>query len=333
MGMKEEKMENQTKLRLLYLYQHLMQHTDAEHRLSTSQIIEILDSEYGIEVNRNTLANDFKMLDKAGIHISVLHSQQNQYYYDEHIFDPAELKILIDAVSSSRFITEKKSQELIEKLLTLTTKEQASQMRRHVQAEGRIKTENEAGYHIVDLINEAIECGCKIRFQYSDYSPRKRKVVRHDGQYYVLSPYSLIWDGDYYYVIGYSEMRGKVQSFRIDRLYRAPELLEEDIIPPPENFDLKKYTRETFRMFGTDSLETVTLLCRNVVMNAVIDYFGTQIPVEIVDEDHFKISPRICPSPTFYRWVFGWNGKMRILGPSYICEEYRRMALNALGGE
>ncbi|MBQ9010866.1 MAG: WYL domain-containing protein [Clostridia bacterium] len=326
-------MENQTKLRLLYLYQHLMQCTDAEHRLSTPQLIEILRSQYGIEVNRNTLADDFRMLEQAGIQIGVVHSQQNQYYYDGNLFDPAELKIMIDAISSSRFITEKKSRELIDKILTLTTDEQASRMRRHIQVEGRIKSENECGYHVVDLINEAIERGCKIRFQYADYSPKKRKVVRHNGQYYVVSPYALIWDGDYYYVIGYSEMRGKVQSFRTDRFYRIPKLMEEDSVPRPYGFDLKTYTRETFRMFGTESVETVTLLCENSVMNALIDYFGMQVPVSIVDEDHFRTILRVCPSPTFFRWVFGWNGKMRILGPDRVCEKYREMARRALGEE
>lgn len=325
-------MENKTKLRLLYLYQHLLQYTDAEHKLTTPQLIEILDKQYGIEVNRNTLANDFKMLEQAGIKFEVVHSQQNQYYYDGRVFDVAELKIMIDAISSSKFITEKKSHDLIEKLLTLTTEYRASQLRRHVHVEGRVKSDNERGYYIVDIINEAIERGCKVKFQYADYSPKKRKVLRHDGEFYVVSPYSLVWDGDYYYVIGFSEMRGKVQNFRLDRIYRSPDLLpDEPIIPAPRGFNLAEYTKEVFRMFGTDSPVKVPLLCKNYIMNAVIDHFGTRIPVEEVDKEHFKITPLVCPSPTFYRWVFGWNGDMQILDPESVIEEYRAMARKALG--
>lgn len=325
-------MENKTKLRLLYLYQHLLQYTDAEHKLTTPQLIEILNKQYGIEVNRNTLANDFKMLEQAGVKFEVVHSQQNQYYYDGRVFDLAELKIMIDAISSSKFITEKKSRDLIEKVLSLTTEHNATSLRRHVHVEGRVKSDNERGYYIVDIINEAIELGCKIRFQYADYSPKKRKVLRHDGAFYVVSPYSLVWDGDYYYVIGFSEMRGKVQNFRLDRIYRSPDLLpDEPMIPAPREFNLAEYTREVFRMFGTDSPVRVPLLCKNYIMNAVIDHFGTRIPVEEVDEEHFKITPLVCTSPTFYRWVFGWNGDMQILGPDSVIEEYRSMARKALG--
>ena len=324
-------MENQTKLRLLYLYHHLMEHTDADHPLSTPQLIEILDKEYGIEVNRNTLANDFKMLEQAGIRFEVIHSQQNKYYYDGRLFDTAELKLLIDAVASSRFITEKKSRELIEKLLTLTTGFQATGLRRHVHVEGRVKSENEKGYYIVDLVNAAIDKNCKIRFRYADYSPKKRKVLRHGGAWYVVSPYALVWDGDYYYVVGFSEMRGKVQNFRLDRIYKLPELLpDEPAVPAPEGFSLPEYSREVFRMFGTESPVEVELLCKNYIMNAVIDNFGTRIPVREVDADHFLIAPTVCASPTFFRWVFGWNGDMQILGPPEVLEEYRAMARKAL---
>ena len=324
-------MENKTKLRLLYLYQHLLQYTDAEHKLTTPQLIEILNKQYGIEVNRNTLANDFKMLEQAGIKFEVVHSQQNQYYYDGRVFDLAELKILIDAISSSKFITEKKSRELIEKVLSLTTEHNATSLRRHVHVEGRVKSENERGYYIVDTINDAIDGGYKIKFQYADYSTKKRKVVRHDGEYYVVSPYSLVWDGDYYYVIGFSEMRGKVQNFRLDRIFHLPEPLpNEPIIPAPHGFNLAEYSREVFRMFGTDKPVHVQLLCKNYIMNAIVDKFGTRIPVEEVDEDHFKIDPLVCPSPTFLRWVFGWNGDMKILGPESVREDYKAMCRKGL---
>ena len=183
-------MEIGTKLRILFLYQHLLKYSDAEHPISTGQLIEDLKTQYDIDVNRNTLANDLAMLHKSGFNIEVIHSQSNSYYIDTQTFDLAELKVLIDAVSSSKFITQKKSQELINKLLSLTSEHSAALLRRHVYVEGRVKSENEKGYYIVDIINEAIDTGRKIRFQYVDYSTKKRKVLRHGGEPYVVSPYA-----------------------------------------------------------------------------------------------------------------------------------------------
>ncbi len=324
-------MEIGTKLRILYLYQHLLRYSDAEHPISTGKLIEDLKMLYNIDVNRNTLANDLAMLRASGVAVETIHSQSNSYYIDAQTFDMAELKILVDAVSSSKFITQKKSGELIEKLLSLTSEHNAGQLRRHVYAERRVKSDNEKGYYIVDIINEAIDAGRKIRFQYADYSPRKRKVLRHGGEPYIVSPYALIWDGDYYYVVGLGEKRGIVQSFRLDRIYRTPDILEDAAVPAPVGFDLGAYSRSVFRMFDTDEPVEVTLRCRNYIMNAVIDHFGKGVEVrEDADEEHFVVKVRVCASPTFYRWVFGWNGDMKIVGPEKVKEEFREMARKAL---
>lgn len=323
-------MDSTTKLRILYLYQHLLKHSDAEHPISTGQLIADLKKEYDIDVNRNTLANDLAMLDKSGFNIEVIHSQSNSYYIDTQKFDLAELKILIDAVSSSKFITEKKSKALIEKLLSLTTDHYASQLRRHVTVEGRVKSDNEKGYYIVDAINEAIDDGVKIRFQYADYSVKGRKILRHDGEYYVVSPYALIWDGDYYYVVGYGEKRRIVQSFRLDRFYRTPEVLKESAVPAPEGFSLEMYAKSVFRMYDTDQPVEVQLLCVNKLANAIVDRFGKNTAMMAVDINHFTVNVTVCASPTFYRWVFGWNGDMKILGPKSVVVEYKEMLLRSL---
>ena len=323
-------MDSTTKLRILYLYQHLLKHSDAEHPISTGQLIADLKKEYDIDVNRNTLANDLAMLNKSGFSIEVVRSQSNSYYIDTGIFDLAELKVLIDAVSSSKFITEKKSKELIEKLLTLTTDNFAAQLRRHVYVEGRVKSDNEKGYYIVDAINKAIDDGVKIRFQYADYSVKGRKILRHDGEYYVVSPYALIWDGDYYYVVGYSEKRGIVQSFRLDRFYRTPEVLKEVAVPAPKGFSLEMYAKSVFRMYDTDQPMEVQLLCENRLANAIVDRFGKNIEMTVVDTNHFTVNVMVCASPTFYRWVFGWNGGMKILSPENALAEYQDMARKAL---
>ena len=325
-------MDTGNKYRILYLCQHLLKHSDADHPISTGQLIRDLKHCYGIDVNRNTLANDLEALRRCGFSIETIRSQSNSYYADTQTFDVPELKILIDAVSSSRFITKKKSEALIEKLLSLTSEHDAERLRRHVHVEGRVKSENEGGYYIVDAVNEAIDRNRKIRFQYADYSPSKRKVIRHNGEYYKVSPYALIWNGDYYYVVGFSERRGMVQSFRLDRFYKAPEITEEEAIPAPANFDVDAYSRSVFRMFDTDCPVTVELYCANRIMNAVIDQFGKSVSVAVADEGHFTVRADVCPSPTFFSWVFGWEGEMRIVSPESVKESYREMAEKALRG-
>ncbi len=323
-------MEIGTKLRILFLYQHLLKYSDAEHPISTGQLIEDLKKQYDIDVNRNTLANDLAMLHKSGFSIEVIHSQSNSYYIDTQTFDMAELKVLIDAISSSKFITKKKSEELIDKLLSLTSEHGAAQLRRHVYVEGRVKSDNEKGYYIVDAINEAIDTGHKIRFQYADYSTKKRKVLRHGGEPYIVSPYALIWDGDYYYVVGFSEKRGIIQSFRLDRIFKTPEMLNEEALPAPKSFNIDAYAQSIFRMYDTDRPVEVELLCKNHIMNAIIDRFGKSIQVHEIDDDFFTVRAKVCASPTFYRWVFGWNGDMKIIAPENVKEEYKAMAMKAL---
>ena len=323
-------MENGTKLRLLYLYQHLVKSSDQEHPISTSQLMEDLKQLYGIVVNRNTMANDLNMLNQAGLRIEVIHDRQNLYYYDGQVFDLAELKILIDAVSSSKFITEKKSKDLIGKLLSLTNGNGAEKLRRHIYVEERVKSDNEKGYYIVDAVNEAIDSGRKITFQYTEYNNRKRKILKHEGEYYVVSPYALIWDGDYYYVVGFSERRGIIQNFRLDRIAKSTSILDEPARPAPDDFNLKKYFESVFRMFPADEQVSVELLCESFIMKAMVDQFGIKVQTEETDDSHFKATVSVCPSPTFYRWVFGWNGAMKILGPANVLEEYRGMCRKGL---
>ena len=178
----------------------------------------------------------------------IIKSRQNKYYFDGRLFDVAELKLLIDAISSSKFITEKKSKDLIRKLTTLTSEYNAEKLRRHVTVEGRIKSENEKAYYILDAVNDAIDKGCKIRFQYTEYSNRKRKAMKNNGEYYIVSPYALVWDGDYYYMIGWCDNREHMRNFRLDRVYKTPMILEnEAAVPEPKDFNLVEYSRAALR--------------------------------------------------------------------------------------
>ena len=323
-------MENSTKLRILYLYQHLVQHTDAEHTLSTAELMKILKEEYSVSVSRNTISDDLAMLHDCGLHIEHYESTQNKYYYDGHIYELPELKILVDAISSSKFITQRKSDELIAKLLTLTNSQNAAKLRRHIYVAGRAKSDNENGYYIVDAINTAIDTKRKISFRYTDFDVAKRRYISNDGKPYTVSPYTLIWDGDYYYMRGFCDERQEMRNFRLDRIAEQPNILNQIAVMPPEGYNPADYSKHVFRMYDTDEPVAVQLHCHVSVMKYLIDNFGVNFKVEAIDEESFKATVSVCASTTFYSWIFGFNGKIQIMGPQQVRESYKKMLSNAI---
>ena len=221
----------ETKPRILYLKKILEERTDEEHPLSTTQLINILNDEYGISAHRTTVTKDIAALQEFGMDIVTIHSTQSKYFVASRKFELPELKLLIDAVESSKFITKKKSETLIEKIHTMTSPGQVAKLKRNNYVVNRIKPDNEQIYYIIDAINDAINAGKQISFQYYDYTGLKKKVLKNKGEVYKLSPYKLLWCGDYYYVLGYSEKKSKVINFRVDRIASKPEILDKDIIP------------------------------------------------------------------------------------------------------
>ena len=319
----------ETKPRILYLLRILEQYTDEEHPLTTKQLIDKLQDEYGISAHRTTLTKDIAALQEFGVDIVTVHSTQSKYFIGSRKFELPELKLLIDAVESSRFITAKKSESLIRKIHTLTSQGQVSKLRRNNYVVDRIKPDNEQIYYIVDTINDAINEGKQISFQYYDYSGLKKKVLKNKGEIYKLSPYKLIWSGDYYYVIGYSEKKGKVINFRVDRIAAAPTILSENAIPVPKDFDLENFTKEVFFMFSGDEVE-VDLQCDNSLMKTMIDHFGENVKTLAYDMTSFRLITEVSVSPTFFGWVFGFDGKVKILGPKNVKEQYYKMISEAM---
>ena len=319
----------ETKPRILYLLRILEQYTDEEHPLTTKQLIDKLQDEYGISAHRTTLTKDIAALQEFGVDIVTVHSTQSKYFIGSRKFELPELKLLIDAVESSRFITAKKSESLIRKIHTLTSQRQVSKLRRNNYVVDRIKPDNEQIYYIVDTINDAINEGKQISFQYYDYSGLKKKVLKNKGEIYKLSPYKLIWSGDYYYVIGYSEKKGKVINFRVDRIAAAPTILSENAIPVPKDFDLENFTKEVFFMFSGDEVE-VDLQCDNSLMKTMIDRFGENVKTLAYDMTSFRLITEVSVSPTFFGWVFGFDGKVKILGPKNVKEQYYKMISEAM---
>ncbi len=323
-------MTNDSQLKILYLYQILLRYSDAEHPLSTNELIQMMETYHQIRIHRTTVAKYIEELNAGGVEIIEIRSRNNQYYLNERTFELAELKLLVDAVESSRFIPEKKSQELVAKLIGMASEPDAEKLKRNVYTAGKVKTLNQKILYIIDEIHEAINSGRRISFQYADYDAEKNLVLRNGGEEYILSPYSLIWNDDYYYLLGYNHAKKHIATFRVDRIMNTPMILEEAADPVPEGFDISEYASEVFQMYDTDQAVTVTLLCENDLMKHVIDRFGADVDTQVVDDQHFEAHVSVCASPNFYRWVFGWSGRMKITGPPEVVADYRHMAQMAL---
>lgn len=315
-------MKNESQQALLLLRQYLYQQTDEQHPASVTDILAFWQ-QHGIQAGRKSVYTDIELLQNAGMDIVCVKSSQNRYFVGQRLFELPELKLLVDAVESSRFITEKKSTALIKKLGHLTSTAQAEQLNRRIYMGGTPKPENEGIYYNVDTIHNAVQKKQQITFRYFEYTPKKEKILKHDGYKYRFSPYAMIWNRDCYYAVGWSEKHGKIAQFRVDRM-TAVEPLEQTAVQTPD-FDPAEYVRKVFGMYP-DNLCTVELLCDNEVMRSVIDRFGENVQTETVDEQHFRATVEVAPSPPFFSWVFTFSGKIRIVSPAAVLEEMQDMA-------
>ena len=249
-------MKNESQQALLLLRQYLYQQTDEQHPASVTDILAFWQ-QHGIQAGRKSVYTDIELLQNAGMDIVCVKSSQNKYFVGQRLFELPELKLLVDAVESSRFITEKKSTALIKKLGHLTSTAQAEQLNRRIYMGGTPKPENENIYYNVDTIHNAVQKKQQITFQYFEYTPKKEKVLKHDGYKYRFSPYAMIWNRDCYYAVGWSEKHGKIAQFRVDRM-TAVEPLKQAAVQTLD-FDPAEYVRKVFGMYP-DNLCTVQLL-------------------------------------------------------------------------
>lgn len=316
------------KLRPFYVAKMLYEQTDEDHYLTIAQIMEQLEKDYGIYTSRGTIGDDVKVLQELGVEIEVVPSTQKRFYLIGRRFDLPELKTLIDATESARFITKDKNAALVEKLASLTSQFNKNKLVRNVDVENRIKTENEKVYYIMEALNEAINDHKKVSFQCFSYNVRKEQKAKNDGFTYVFSPYRLIWNGDYYYAVGYSEKHGGVGSFRVDRIARQPKILDEDAVQPPADFDLNVYLNSMFRMYNGERKQ-IELVCSNDLMDAIIDKFGKDVPVLANDMKSFRVLVNTSVGSVFYSWVFGFGGRVSIKGPEEVKVEYAKMVFDA----
>lgn len=315
--------------RLLFLEHYLQTYTDDQHSVSTDELIEIYASN-GFKANRNTIRDDIAILSSSGVDvIQSYKGKQRAYHIGNRLFDLAEVKTLVDAVCSSHFIAAKKSEELIEKLTQLTSIHYRDTLAHSAFAAGRIKAETPNIFITIDKINDAISRGKKISFQYIDYLPDKTEVLRHDGKRYVVSPQTFLWNDDRYYVPSYSEEKGCIIPFRVDRM-RNVEILEAERFID-SSFDSSEYTRKVLKMYDGDLPEQeVILIADNKHMLSIIDRFGEDIETAVVDDEHFKAVVTVCPSITFFAWVFQFSGQIRIAEPEDVKERYKNLLTQIL---
>ncbi len=317
-------MDINAKLRPFYIAKILYEKTDEDHMLTTAQIEDILREEYGINTFRKTIKADIEILQKVGFDIEKIKSSQNKYHLLTRMFSVPELKLLMDAVESSKFISKKKSENLTEKLGSLAGQHQAESLKRNIDVEGRIKPDNEQIYYIVDAINDAINQEKKISFLYFTYNELKEKQLKNNGKPYLFSPYKLVWNGDYYYMVGYSDKHQKIGMFRVDRIVKAPDILEEDSVPIPKDFDINYYLNTMLRMYDGDR-KKVKLICDNDVIDSIIDKFGEDIEVRKNTKTTSLVAVEVAVNHIFFSWIFGFGGLVRIKSPSSVKEEFDKM--------
>ena len=325
------KEKDMIKSRLIILSRMFYTQTDAAHQMTNLQILDYLDK-HKVPANEKTLRGDIRLLQSLGFDIVAVVSRPNRYYMSSREFTLPELKLLIDAVCSSRFITTKKSHDLGVKLAEFASDNQKDDLRRNVYATNRVKNSNESIYGMVDTVNSAINKHKRITFKYREYTGDLKPILRNKGEIYELSPYALFWNEDYYYVIGWSDKHNNVSTFRVDRLV-DPEITDKRAAKKPDGFDLDDYSRQIFEMYDGPQTE-VKLEVRNDLAKYLVDRYGDGLETtQSTIDGYFQVTVEAALSPTFYAWVFQFAGGIRILSPVKAVNEITEMAKTLVGRE
>ena len=313
------------KLKILYIMDYLQKNSHEEHPVRANELMDML-AKKGIQCERKTVYSDITTLQEFGVDILSIPGRNGGYYVASRNFEMSELKLLIDAVQSSRYLTEKKSRELIEKLCDQVGSHEAGLLKRNVFVSGRVKSMNETIYYNVNDIQEAISQGKQITFRYFDWNIQCKRKYRE--KQYIASPYGLCQDNENCYLLAFSERHG-ITSYRVDRMEKI-EILNEKRIPCPEltGKAFTEYANKMFQMFAGDALD-VKLRFHNVLLNVVIDRFGKETMLFPDGDDHFVFTVKVAVSPMFLSWVIGFGDKAEILYPQSVIEECVKLCRQA----
>ncbi|MCD7981742.1 MAG: WYL domain-containing protein [Clostridiales bacterium] len=310
------------KMKLLYLMRILLERTDEDHMLTANELCDILQAEYDVPAERKSIYSDIAALREFGLDVIQQKGSAPGYYIGSRSFELAELRLLVDAIQASKSITEKKTDELIRKLESLASREEARQLQQQVFLYKRAKTENETVYYNVDRIHTAIYTNVQIRFRYNEWTREKEFRLKRDGAFYQVSPWALSWGDETYYLIAFDAQSDQLRHYRVDKMQEM-ELLTQQRLGKEQfdHFDIVAFEKRTFGMFGGRQ-EKVTLLCENSLAGVILDRFGRDVMMVPQGEHAFRVSPDITVSPQFFGWVTGLGSGVRILRPESVREEY-----------
>lgn len=320
------KMPNQ-KQKLLILRRYLYENTDENHKVSVSDMANYLEA-CGVSAERKSLYDDIEQLRAFGDDILLDKSERKTgYYVTSREFELSELKLLVDAVQGSKFITRKKSAQLIKKLEGLCSRSQGAELSRQVLISRRIKNMNESIYYSVDALHAAINSDSSIKFQYFDYDLKFERVLRHDGKFYTVSPFALTWDDENYYLIAYDHESRMIRHYRVDRMVSIKPTGERRLGREEfEKTDIESYSGKVFSMFGGTE-QRIGMEFDNSLTNAVIDRFGKDIMMRKSENNgKFYISADVIVSPHFYGWLFSFGEKVKLVSPESAVAQFKEYA-------
>ena len=313
------------KLKLLYLAKILKEKTDEENGITMPQLIDEL-AKYGVDGERKTLYEDLRLLEQFGLEVSADRDGSRTYYHlVGREFEVAELKLLVDAIQASRFITERKSNALIRKLESQLSENQAKLLHREVFVADRIKSMNESIYYGIDAIHNAMNNNHKIKFHYFRWNVEGKQELRHDGAFYQVSPWALTWDNQNYYLIAYDSEWDQLRHYRVDKMKDISELEDEKRDGAKLFADQNKevYTEKRFKMYNGD-IRRVKLKCKNYLANVIVDQFGTKDRMWPLDEESFTINVDVAVSPQFFGWVLALGKDIEIVEPANVVDEMKK---------
>ena len=308
------------KNRTLLVLQYLWEKTDEQNSASLSEIISYICSQGLPSPDPRSIKRDIEDLLDFGIDIVCERKQQNQYSIVSRNFDTAELKLLIDAIQSSRFITPQKSKNLISKLSVFVNPDQRDLLNRQLYLENRMKSGNEQILINVDKLYTAITREKKVSFTYFDFSSSKKRIHRHKGRIYRVSPYDMMWSNDNYYFTAYDDREKEVHIYRADRVDNL-EILDVPAMVKPIDYKVENYHSKVFSMYMGPMYE-VELLCENDLMNSILDRFGETVYTRVMDKKHFLVRTTVALSDLFFGWVFSSAGKMKVISPESVVEMF-----------
>lgn len=311
------------KFKFTYLMKIMAEKTDDEHSLTMPQILEELEK-YEVSAERKSIYEDFKDMSNFGIEvIKEQKGRETFYHIAGREFELAEVKLLIDAVQSAKFITQKKSKSLISKVKNFVSEHQAKQLQRQIVINDRVKTMNESVYYNVDDIHTAINQNRKIKFKYYKWDIDKKLVERHGGSYFVVSPWALLWDDENYYMIAFDDWDNKIKHYRVDKMMYI-EVGNDERAGKEEfkNFDMAKYSKATFGMYHGEKTK-VCIKFANHMCGVFIDRFGKDTLFRKIDENHSELIADINVSPQFFGWIFSLGNDVEVVSPKEVVNELR----------